>query len=177
MSRRPEPRPPVARRRSLAWRALGLALTAPVACFGARHIAQNASYIGRLWSAIRAGPQGDRRILHDEQRYLNLEAMASMGQLDVLEIERQLANRRRQTKRAVFLHLTAGSGFLGAWLVKALTTPAAYVSLPYVLGLLLFCGLFFLMAFYNALVNWQIRTGRLGTASEFLHAEETWWPS
>ena len=51
------------------------------------------------------------------------------------------------------------------------------MSVAYVVGLLAICTAFFLSAFYNALINWQIRTLRLGTAREFLRAEESWWPS
>ena len=49
--------------------------------------------------------------------------------------------------------------------------------LAYVIGLLTICTAMFLSAFYNALVNWQIRTRRLGTVLEFLRTEESWWPS
>jgi hypothetical protein len=44
-------------------------------------------------------------------------------------------------------------------------------------ALCLTCGLFRLLAFHNALVNWQIRTLRLGSWREFLNTNESWWPS
>ncbi len=53
------------------------------------------------------------------------------------------------------------------WTFEALLEPT-YAGLPYILGLIGLCGVFFLSAFYNALVNWQARTLRLGTAREFL---------
>ena len=38
-------------------------------------------------------------------------------------IHRLLANRRRQTARAVFCYLCAGGGFLALWLTEAFMAP------------------------------------------------------
>jgi hypothetical protein len=62
------------------------------------------------------------------------------------------------------------------WIWQASET-SAYTRLPYVVVLLLICGLFCLSAFHNALVNWQCRTERLGTWREFLSTDDSWWPS
>ena len=68
-----------------------------------------------------------------------------------------------------------GFGFLLIWVYEALLQPA-YASLGYILALVAFCAVFFLAAFYNALINWQARTIRLGTAREFLTTTDSWWP-
>ena len=39
-----------------------------------------------------------------------------------------------------------------------------------------FCVLFFLVAFYNALLNFQIRTRRQATWREYLLTSESFWP-
>lgn len=168
------PEPP--KRRTGLWRMLGFLLGGPVAAFGAKHIAEGARTISTLTDTIKARPQPDRRIRTDEDRVLDLRAIAFLGGTSEAEIERQLANRRRQTTWATRCYLAGGCGFLVLWFWQALLSPA-YANLPYVLGLLALCAVFFLSAFHNALVNWQARTRRLGTAREFLHASETWWPS
>jgi hypothetical protein len=96
--------------------------------------------------------------------------------VSVEAIPAQLANRRRETARAAWCFLAGAVGSLVVWFVETITTPS-YARLAYVAGLLLVCGAFALSAFYNALVNWQVRTLRLGTAREFLSTDESWWPS
>jgi hypothetical protein len=39
-----------------------------------------------------------------------------------------------------------------------------------------FCALFFLIAFHNALLNFQIRIGRLASWREYLATTEKFWP-
>jgi hypothetical protein len=39
-----------------------------------------------------------------------------------------------------------------------------------------FCMLFFLIAFYNALLNFQIRMRRLLSCREYLLTNESFWP-
>lgn len=170
----PKPQPP--KRRAGLWRTLGFMLGGPVAAFGARNIVEGARTINTLTDTIKAGPQPNRRIRTGEDRVLDLTATAFLAGTSEAEVERQLANRRRQTTWATHCYLAGGCGFLLLWFWAALLSPA-YASPPYVLGLLALCAVFFLSAFHNALVNWQARTRRLGTAREFLHAPETWWPS
>lgn len=164
------------RRRRGLWRTLGLLLGGPVAAFGAKNIADGARTIRGLAEVVKAGPQPDPRIRLDEDRLIDLNAVAFLSGASEAEVERLLANRRRQTTWATRCYLAGGCSFLLLWFWQALANHA-YASLSYVLGLLALCAVFFLSAFHNALVNWQARTRRLGTAREFLHAPETWWPS
>lgn len=158
------------------WRTLGFLLNGPVAAFDARNIAEGARTIGGLVDAIKAGPRPDHRVRTGEDGALDLAATAFVAGTNEAEVERQLANKRRQTTWATRCYLAGGCGFLLLWFWQALLSPA-YASPSYVLGLLALCAAFFLSAFHNALVNWQARTRRLGTVREFLHAPETWWPS
>ncbi len=158
------------------WRALRFLLGGPVAAFGAKNVIEGARAIEGLAETIKAGPGPDRRVRLDESGAFDARAMAFLAGTSVHGLEAKLANRRRQTAQATKVYLFGGVCFLAFWFYEALTVPI-FASLPYVLGLIAFCAVFFLSAFHNALINWQIRTRRLGSVREFLNAGETWWPS
>ncbi len=170
-----KPPAPAGKRRSL-WGALGMLLRGPVDAFNPRQVVAGAQTIGHLAAMVRSGPPPDPRIRVAEDHSLDLAAIAFLGGMSEIEVRRQLANRRKQSAVATYCYLAGGMEFLLAWLYEAMLTPH-YASLAYVLGLIGVCGVFFLSAFYNALVNWQGRTLRLGTAREFLSTEDSWWPS
>jgi hypothetical protein len=46
-----------------------------------------------------------------------------------------------------------------------------------VLEFIPFCAIFFLVAFRNAHVNWQLRIGHLGSPAAYLRSPEPFWPS
>jgi hypothetical protein len=158
------------------WHGVKFVLGAPFAALGTEHILKNAAFIGALADRIKTGPDADRWVCVDDDQNLDVEAMATRAGISINGIQFLLANRRRQTARAAFCYLAGGGGFIALWLVESIRVPA-YASIAYIIGLLAICTAFFLSAFYNALVNWQIRTMRLGTALEFLRTEESWWPS
>lgn len=164
------------KRRTL-WRGVRLVMSAPAACFGGRQIRENAGYIGDLVRLIRTGPGTDPRVRLSKDRSLDVLSMAWDAQVPPSEIERQLDNRRRQSTRSTLCYLTGAVLFLVVGFYQAAAALPASPSLLYVVGMGAICSCFFLLAFYHALVNWQIRTRRLGTAREFLHADESWWPS
>lgn len=151
-------------------------MAAPAACFGAKQIRENAAYISDLAQAIRTGPGADMGVRLHGDRTLDVLSMAWNAQVPIAEIERQLANRRRQTARSTLCYLAGAVLFLVVGFYHAATALPASPSLLYVVGMGAICSCFFLLAFYNALVNWQIRTRRLGTAREFLHTDDSWWP-
>jgi hypothetical protein len=165
-----------ARKKWRLWGGIKFIFGGPINALGVEHIAASASVIGNLADRVRRGPGGDSRVRVHDDRSLDLQAMAFNAGVSVAGIQMLLANRRRQTARAVLCYAAGAAGFLGLWLWQALSIPA-YTRLPYVIVLLMICGLFCLCAFYNALVNWQTRTLRLGTWREFLSTEESWWPS
>jgi len=169
------PAPPRKRRTGL-WGTLGFLLGGPIAAFGAKGVAEGARIIGTLAGTIKAGQQPDSRVRVDDERFLDLQATAFLAGTSPAGLEQMLANRRSQSSLATKYYLLGGVCFLLFWFYEALVMPI-YASLPYVLGLIALCSVFFLSAFHNALINWQIRTRRLGTAREFLNARETWWPS
>jgi len=168
-----DPKP--ARRRGL-WGALGYFVKAPAAAFCANDVAAGARTITRLANVIKAGPQRDPRIVTEDENRLDLPAIAYGFATSDRAIERMLRNRRRQTVIETYSYLAGGCAFLVLWIVVAIRSPV-YASLGYVLGLLAICLLFFLSAFRSALVNWQCRTRRLGTARDFLDTTDSWRPS
>ena len=165
------------KQRGTLWRGLRLVAGAPVACFGYRQIADNADTIKTLIGDIRVGPKPDHRVRLAPDRTLDVAAMAWDAHVSPLEIERQLGNRKHQTARATFLYLLGAGLFVAFTLYHAIATFPVLPTLSYLLTTASICCCFCCMAFYNALVNWQIRTRRLGSAREFLNADETWWPS
>ena len=168
--------PDKAKRRTL-WRGIRLVVSAPAACFGGKQIRENAEYIGDLAQMIRTGPGTDPRVRLSKDRSLDVLSMSWNAQVPPSEIERQLDNRRKQSARSTLCYLTGALLFLVVGFYHAAAALPASPSLSYVVGMGAICSCFFLLAFYHALVNWQIRTRRLGTAREFLYADESWWPS
>jgi len=67
-------------------------------------------------------------------------------------------------------------GVILAWLMRAATTPWTSGHLLPVIEYAPFCVIFFLVAFRSALQNYQIRTRRLATASEYLQTPDSFWP-
>lgn len=149
----------------------------PNAAAGIPQIRQNWRAIREMFALIMEGPPTERRLRVGADRHLDVYEMADAMGTTVTAIELQLLARRRQTRLAVYSYSAAGTVLWLAWLYEALTSPSAYARLLTVVGLVAVTSCFALGAFYNALVNWQIRTGRLGSAREFLSTTDSWWPS
>ena len=83
----------------------------------------------------------------------------------------------RQTTRMAYLAFVGGWLIFAWWLWQALTTPWSAGRMILGLEFIPFCAVFFLTAFKNAWQNWQLRTGRLGSAMDYLTTTEPFWPS
>jgi hypothetical protein len=158
------------------WRGLQVLADLLIACFGASHIAAHGRIIEALARAIRAGPHCDAQVYLLDDRRLDVIAIAVAARVGPEEIERRLANRRRQTARDAKWCLLGAAWFLTLWLYETLRSSASFTSLGYVFALVGTCVVFSIIAFHNALINWQIRTRRLGTVREFLNTRDSWWP-
>ena len=66
--------------------------------------------------------------------------------------------------------------FLIGWVHAALDTPLSLSRIMLAIDFLPFCALFFLIAFYNALINFQIRSGRRATWREYLLTDRGFLP-
>jgi hypothetical protein len=142
-----------------------------------KDIRDGGAVIGELIARIRAGKaKGRRQIRFDETGHFDIAAMAFDAACAPAEIERRMANRRAQTRQWTLGYLVMGSGLLIFWAAEG--TFLSWRSVSLVQSLLFFAvvGCFFLLAFYQALVNWQIRCRRLGSVREFLLTNDSWWP-
>ena len=93
-----------------------------------------------------------------------------------LELERRLKVRRRQTALIAYATFALACIFLIAWVCEALSSPWTAARIALALKFLPFCALFFLLAFYHALLNFQIRIGRAASWREYLATSEPFWP-
>lgn len=166
---------PVRRRRGL-WPALGFLVSGPIATFGVRNVVDGARTIEILAGQIKAENNRPSSVRLDDAGFFDLAGTAARTNTDVHQLEVLLRYRRMQTARATKTYLIGGSGFLLFWVYAGLIAPGG-ASLGYILALIALATLFFIAAFYNALVNWQVRTHRLGSLQEFIATSETWWPS
>jgi hypothetical protein len=167
------------KRRSLlgrVFRGIGWMSAGPMDWVGRRGISRGASFIRDLCVALRAGAQRDPRFRANEDGGYDLEATAFSHGMSLFELERRLKVRRRQTARIAYATLALGCIFLTAWMCEALSSPWTAMRVVLALEFLPFCALFFLLAFYNALLNFQIRIGRAASWREYLATDEPFWP-
>ena len=177
---RPLPPDPSRKRRSFLGKVLhgaGWMAAGPVDWVGTRRIARSASFIGDLWSLLRGGPPRDTRFKTEPDRGFDLRATAFSYGVSVEELSERFAARRRQTARLAYATFAMAWLFLLGWTWQALLSPWTTTRVTSMVYFLPFCVLFFLVAFYNALLNYQIRTGRLASWREYLSTSEGFWPS
>jgi hypothetical protein len=167
------------KRRSLLrrmFRGIGWLSAGPVDWTGRRGISRGASFIRDLSVALRFGPHRDPRFRTSEDGGFDLEATAFLHGISVFELERRLVVRRRQTARIAYAAFALGCIFLTAWVCEALSSPWTLGRIVLALEFLPFCAVFFLLAFYNALLNFQIRIGRAASWCEYLATREPFCP-
>jgi len=63
-----------------------------------------------------------------------------------------------------------------AWVCEALSSPWTAARIALALEFFPFCALFFLLAFYHALLNFQIRIGCAASWREYLATSAPFWP-
>ena len=144
---------------------------------GLDDIRANGRLIRNLSAALRQGPEGPPRIYADADQRLDVAATALSHGLSVASLEERVVQRRRQTARLAYLAFAGGWLIFALWLWQALSTPWSAGRMILGLEFIPFCALFFLLAFKNAWQNWQLRTGRLGSAMDYLTTSEPFWPS
>jgi hypothetical protein len=167
------------KRRSLlgrVFRSIGWLSAGPIDWVGLRGISRGASFIRDLCVTLRIGARRDPRFRASEDGGYDLEATAFLHGISLFELERRLKVRRRQTARIAYATFALGCIFLTAWMCEALLSPWTTMRVVLALEFLPFCALFFLLAFYNALLNFQIRIGRTASWREYLATDEPFWP-
>lgn len=148
----------------------------PVQWMGLKSIRQGAAFIGDLTERARARSVRDPRFKTMDEGAFDIRATAfSMG-LSVPQLGRRLADRRRQTALMAYLLGILGLVAFVAWFSKVITTPMAVGRLVLAVDFLPLCLLFVLLAFYQALVNYQVRVGRTAGWREYLTTNQGFWP-
>ena len=143
---------------------------------GLEDIRESGRLIRDLGAALRQGPAGPPRLHGDADQRLDIAATARSHGLSVASLEERITRRRRQTTRLAYLTFVGGWLIFAFWLWQALSTPWSAGRMILGLEFIPFCAVFFLLAFKNAWQNWQLRTGRLGSAMDYLTTTEPFWP-
>ena len=158
------------------FRGLGWLSAGPVNWAALRGISRSASLIGELAATMRSASRRDRDVGPNREGGLDLNAATLRDGLSAAELERYWKVRRRQTALTAYATFALGCLFLLAWVCEALSSPWIVARLVLALKILPFCALFFLLAFYHALLNFQIRIGHLASWREYLLCNEPIWP-
>lgn len=173
------PASPPPRRRGLFRRAagkVGWLLSSPSDWAGFRSIRRGAGLIGDLARASRSEPSRRERVFVADDRTIDLQATAFSAGLTVDGLRQRLEVRRRQTAQIAYAMAALACLFLIGWLRSALNAPLTASRIMVTIDFVPFGVLFFLLAFYNALLNFQIRTGRRANWREYLLTDEGFWP-
>ena len=144
---------------------------------GLENIRESGKLIRDLSGVLRQGPAGPPGIYADANQRLDIAATARSHGLSVALLEKRIIQRRQQTTCTAYLTFAGGWLMLAWWLWQALSTPWSASRMILGLEFIPFCAVFFLLAFKNAWQNWQLRTGRLGSAMDYLTTTEPFWPS
>ena len=172
-----EPLPPRAFLFGSIWRGTKSTSRTLFATFPIEQIRENARLIGDLAGLLRRHPENKPRVFRTGDGSIDLQATSFDFGLSPEVLEVRIASRRRQTARLAYVSFVLGCVFVVLWMHRALTSRFGG---PHIMGALLFvpfCAIFFLVAFRNAHVNWQLRTGHFGSASDYLRSAQRFWPS
>ena len=143
---------------------------------GVTSIRRGATLINDLVHVSRSDTSARERVFVDEDPTLDLRATAFSQGMTEDALVRRLEERRRQTARIAYGTFALACLFLIGWVHAALNTPLSLSRVMLAVDFLPFCALFFLIAFYNALINFQIRSGRRATWREYLLTDRGFLP-
>lgn len=142
----------------------------------ASEVGEGWAFIEALWRGIRFNRRRTRPIRLDTDGRFDTIVMARDALVTQAEIERQLDNRRRETRGNAIAYLLGGAAVLAFWLYEIATQGISGINPLDVALFLAVVGCLFALAFHNAFLNWQVRTRRLGSVRQFFSTEESWWP-
>ena len=171
----PDARPSVSGR---VWRGTKAAIRAPFATFPAAAISESARLIGRLYDQVRSNVNEETRVrtyLTEDSR-IDLMATGLMLGLGDDRLQERIDRRRRQAARLSYASLALGCSFVVLWVWRVLASEWSGSHLLGAVQFTPFVAIFFLVAFKYAHINWQLRTGTPGSASEYLRSPEPFLP-
>ncbi|GLR66390.1 hypothetical protein GCM10010909_10700 [Acidocella aquatica] len=167
------------KKRSLIGRAMrrvGWLAGGPADWFGRKSVRSGAELIGKLWQQTRSAQQRDGRFKVDEAGGFDLAATAFSYGMSVQTLEQRLEQRRCMTSMISYGALFVALLGIIFWVHSAIDEPYTFARMMMVWEFLPFLALFLLVAFYNALLNFQIRLRRTAGWREFLSTEEGFFP-
>jgi hypothetical protein len=157
-------------------RAIGWISAGPAGWAGLSELWRGAALIRVLSLGLGSRSGHDPGFRTTNDRSFDFEATAFLHGVSVSELQQWLALRQRQTAGIAYVMFALGLLFLTAWVWEALLSPSTVGRMVFAAEFLPFCALSFLVAFHNALLNFQIRTGRMASWREYLATSEPFWP-
>ena len=162
--------------RSWVWRGAKLAVTSPFSAVPMGQIVRNGQMIGEIASSLRRGRALPDIVPQGCNGKLDKAATAFLYGISLAEVEDRLARRRTFTAWTAYVSFGLGWLFVFLWVKRLL---GLTWSGERMLTAVLFtpcCLAFFLLAFRQAYANWQLRTGDMGTAGDYLRSPAPFWP-
>lgn len=158
--------------------AVRISFAGAFASFPAAEIRENARVIQLLFNQVRSGPEENNRnrSFRTEDGRIDLAATSFNLAMSEAKLEMRIRARRRQTALLSYGSFALGCAFVVLWVVRGVTSG---LSGPHLIGALQFTpfvAIFFLVAFRNAHINWQLRTGLSGSAADYLRSPEPFLP-
>jgi hypothetical protein len=157
-------------------RPVGWLVSGPADWFGRKSVDSGAHLIGNLWQGVRTGTKRDSRFKVDENGGFDLAATAFSYGLSVEALQLRMRQRQRTTSMTSYGALIIAVISVIVWIYSAVEQPYTFARLMMVWQFLPFIGLFLLLAFYNALLNFQIRLRRSASWREFMSTDEGFFP-
>lgn len=155
---------------------VGWLFQSPAEWLGWRSISEGAGSVQRLYRGTRASGKRDHRFKTQENYAFDLVGTAFAYGISIEELERRLTVRRRQTALLSYVLFLMACAFVLAWVWVAVRTVSSGGRFVLLLQFLPFCALFYLMSFYQALLNFQIRTRRAANWRQYLTTETGFLP-
>lgn len=165
----PQQKPRGRSRRLLGWAFNGRAIV------GSSEVRENARFISAVFQDLRRGPDRRPAPVTVNGDY-DVEAMAFDKRISVPEAQARMRREQAATRRSCFIYLLFGTALLAYWIYRALVAPVGLAATFYAVILLAIALWFFVLAFFKAYYNWQLRTGRPDPVRSFLATDESWWP-
>lgn len=163
-------------KRGALWQGTKLAFGGPVSALSLDQIALGGRFIGNLVSDLRHGPASLPAIPQQPDGTLDRTAMMRAYGVTNAELDECIALRRRQTAWMAYAAFGLAWLFLASWLIRLLSLDGTGQRILAAVQFAPFCLVFFLAAFRQAHVNWQLRTGVLGSARDYLCSAEPFFP-
>lgn len=157
--------------RRIGWLAGG-----PADWFGRKSVRSGAGLIGDLWHQTKTAPKRDSRFKTDGGGVFDLKATAFSYGISAEALEKRLEQRRRITFMISYGALGIAVLSVVFWIHSAINEPYMPARVMMAWEFLPFLSLFLLVAFYNALLNFQIRMRRSASWREFLSTDQGFLP-